>query len=88
VTEYLYRYDASRKRNQVMLSFNVKEGSVPSEDVEEVLQALNSNGNMAQNISSNGLAKNHVRYMVGGTEPVPYERVFRFGRCDRYTAWV
>ena len=88
VTEYLYRYDASGRRSHVMLSFNVREGSVPSEDVEEVLRALNKNGDRAKNISNNGLAKNHVRYMVGGTEPVPYERVFRFGRCDRYTAWV
>ena len=71
-----------------MLSFNVKEDSIPSIDVKEVLEALNANGERAQNISSNELAKNHVRYMVGGTEPVPNERVFQLGRCDRYTAWV
>ena len=70
-----------------MLSFNVKEGSVPSEDVEEVLKALNAKRDRAQDISNNGLAKNHVRYMVGGNEPVPNERIFRFGRCDRFTAW-
>ena len=68
-----------------MLSFNVKEGSVPSEDVQEVLKALNKTGDRAQDISDNVLAKNHVRYMVGGNEHVENERIFRFGTCHRYT---
>ena len=70
-----------------MLSFNVKEGSVPSDDVQEVLNALNGEGYLAQDISDNVLAKNHVKYMVGGTEKVPNECIYRFGRCYRYTLW-
>ena len=87
VTEYLFRYDASSGRSYIMLSFNVKEGSVPSKDVQEVLAALSSAGYAAENISSNLLAMDHLRYMVGGNEHVPNERIIRFGRCDRYTAW-
>ena len=87
VTEFLYRYDASGKTSRVMLSFNVKQGSVPSDDVKEVLKELKFKGNRAWDISHNELAKNHVRYMVGGTEPVQNEYIFRFGRCGRYTAW-
>lgn len=34
----------------------------------------------ASDISDNELAKSHARYMIGGSQEVPNERVFRFGR--------
>jgi threonine dehydratase len=89
VTEYLYRRDSSGNRSRIMLSFNVLEGSSPAQDIQTVLAALNnpdsSNEIRAEDISGNRLAKNHVRYMIGGTEIIPNERIFRFGRCDRYS---
>lgn len=37
-------------------------------------------------ISDNEMAKSHGRYMIGGSQAVPDERVFRFGQpainCD------
>lgn len=89
VTEYLYRRDSSGNRSRIMLSFNVLEGSSPPQDVQKVLAALNNpdagNEIRAEDISGNRLAKNHVRYMIGGTEIIPNERIFRFGRCDRHS---
>ena len=89
MTEYLYRRDSSGNRSRIMLSFNVLEGSSPPQDVQKVLAALNNpdagNEIRAEDISGNRLAKNHVRYMIGGTEIIPNERIFRFGRCDRHS---
>ena len=40
-----------------------------------------------QDISNDELAKSHARYLVGGKQDVPHERIFRFGTWDAFS-WI
>lgn len=61
-----------------MLSFRVDPKS-RKEEVKDILAALEMNDMKGYDISDDELAKSHARYMVGGCQTVPDERIFRFG---------
>ncbi|KAF9012364.1 tryptophan synthase beta subunit-like PLP-dependent enzyme [Cyathus striatus] len=82
VTEFIYRYNISGDRAHVLLSFKLGSGSRPSE-VKEVLEALQKEDMKGFDISDDELAKSHARYMIGGCQDVPNERVFRFAFPER-----
>jgi threonine dehydratase len=82
VTEFIYRYNVSGDRAHVLLSFKVDSLS-RSAEVKEVLAALEASDMKGYDISDDEMAKSHARYMIGGCQQVPHERVFRFGKFDR-----
>lgn len=79
MTEFIYRYNISGDRAHVLLSFKLQSGSRENE-VQEILTALEKEDMKGFDISDDEMAKSHVRYMIGGTQKVENERIFRFGR--------
>lgn len=47
-------------------------------EIQGVLQALEQEGFRATDISENEFVKTHGRYLIGGREQPPHERIFRF----------
>ncbi|THU95634.1 threonine ammonia-lyase [Dendrothele bispora CBS 962.96] len=84
VTEFIYRYNPNTLPDRAHILFSFKL-STPSRDVEikELLQALEAADMKGYDISDNELAKSHGRYMIGGPQCVPNERVFRFEFPER-----
>ncbi|RDB25340.1 Threonine dehydratase, mitochondrial [Hypsizygus marmoreus] len=85
VTEFIYRYNVSGDRAHVMLSFKIDSMSRTTE-VNEVLAALEASDMKGFDISDDEMAKSHARYMIGGCQSVPNERVFRFEFPERPNA--
>lgn len=52
-------------------------------ELKSILDGLNKAGMHAVDISDNELVKSHARYLIGGREPVPNERLFRFQFPER-----
>ena len=52
-------------------------------ELKGILDGLNKAGMHAVDISDNELVKSHARYLIGGREPVPNERLFRFQFPER-----
>lgn len=52
-------------------------------EVDSIISALSTSGMRAIDISSNEMAKSHGRYLVGGRQQVPNERLFRFEFPER-----
>ncbi|GLB37455.1 putative threonine ammonia-lyase [Lyophyllum shimeji] len=85
VTEFIYRYNVTGDRAHVMLSFRVDSTSRTTE-VKEVLAALKAADMKGIDISDDEMAKSHARYMIGGCQAVPNERIFRFEFPERPNA--
>ncbi|KAJ7647289.1 tryptophan synthase beta subunit-like PLP-dependent enzyme [Roridomyces roridus] len=84
VTEFIYRYNcySSPDRAHVFLSFRLESGSRATE-VPALLKALEAEDMVGFDISDNEMAKSHGRYMIGGSQVVPNERVLRFEFPER-----
>ncbi|KDR75861.1 hypothetical protein GALMADRAFT_248592 [Galerina marginata CBS 339.88] len=82
VTEFIYRYNVSGDRAHVLLSFKLQSSSREAE-VRDLLSALEREDMKGFDISDDEMAKSHVRYMIGGCQKVPHERVFRFEFPER-----
>ena len=54
-----------------------------TDDVANIISMLSSKGMRAFDASSNDMAKDHARHLVGGRNTVPNERVFRFSFPER-----
>lgn len=80
ITEFNYRY--SDDENAVVFAgIALRHGE---EETSSLLHKLKENGFEVIDISSNELAKMHVRYMVGGHGgDIPNERLFRFEFPER-----
>ena len=84
VTEFNYRY-ASAAEAHVFAGVHF----AGAEDRQGVLQRLRDEGYPVLDLSGDDLAKEHVRYMVGGRVPgLPDERLFRFEFPERPGALV
>ncbi|KAL0956577.1 hypothetical protein HGRIS_002715 [Hohenbuehelia grisea] len=81
VTEFIYRYNQPDTAH-VFLSFKVDTLS-RSTEVAGILQALETEGMKGFDVSDNEMAKSHGRYMIGGCQAVPNERLFRFEFPER-----
>lgn len=81
VTEFIYRYNKSTApdRAHVLVSFKVDPKKRKLE-LESLLKEFADGGMQGHDISDNELAKSHGRYMIGGSQLVPDERIFRFGK--------
>lgn len=52
-------------------------------EVSSIINALSSSGMRGTDISTNEMAKSHGRYLIGGRQRVPHERLFRFEFPER-----
>jgi len=80
-TEFIYRY-SNPERAQIFLSFKL-ESTSRSKEVADVLTALDQQNMKGFDISDDEMAKTHARYMIGGCQNVPNERLFRFEFPER-----
>jgi threonine dehydratase len=81
VTEFNYRMQGGGERAHIFLglSLNGVAGEIPAE-----VARLRTAGYVVHDMSSNEMAKLHVRYMIGGTAGgVPDELVYRFEFPER-----
>lgn len=80
VTEFVYRYNKSTApdRAHVLVSFKV-DAKKRAAEIKSLLNEFEAGGMKGYDISDNELAKSHGRYLIGGSQPVPNERIFRFG---------
>lgn len=65
VTEFSYRHDESNRAN-VIVSVQAKRGTPQDEDKAKLVESLSSNGYLVRDLSTNELAKTHVRHLAGG----------------------
>jgi len=80
VTEFNYRY-SSAKAAQIFVGVSLSQGK-PERD--SLLEALGTGGFRVRDMTDNEMAKQHVRYMVGGhAHTLEHERVFRFEFPER-----
>lgn len=80
ITEFNYRYSDSAKAH-IFAGVQLTGGSA---ERREILAALTAAGYPVVDLSSNEMAKLHVRHMVGGRSPaVANERLFRFEFPER-----
>uniref|UniRef100_A0A0W0FH08 Threonine dehydratase n=2 Tax=Moniliophthora roreri TaxID=221103 RepID=A0A0W0FH08_MONRR len=87
VTEFLYRFNnySSPDRAHLLFSFKLESTNRKAE-ISALLKSLEENDMKGHDISDNELAKSHARYMIGGTQFVQNERVFRFEFPERPNA--
>jgi threonine dehydratase len=80
VTEFIYRFNcySTPERAHLLFSFKLQSNNRDKE-LRELLAALEAADMHGRDISDNEMAKSHGRYMIGGSQQVPNERVFRFG---------
>jgi len=75
ITEFNYRFSCSRQAN-IFVGLRLANGET---ELHSMIDDLGEQGYAAQDLSSNELAKLHVRYMVGGRPQEPLnERLFSF----------
>jgi threonine dehydratase len=80
ITEFNYRYSDS-KNAHIFVGVQLRHGEA---EQTELVARLRDSGYTVEDLSSNELAKLHVRHMVGGRSPgVQNERLFRFEFPER-----
>ncbi|CAK5265751.1 unnamed protein product [Mycena citricolor] len=85
ITEFIYRFNCHGppERAHVFLSCKLDTTSRPRE-VAAILEALAAKEMIGFDISDNEMAKSHARYMIGGPQIVPNERIFSFGTAAEF----
>ena len=85
VTEFNYRY-SSAKAAQIFVGVSLSQGK-PERDA--LIEALGTGGFRVRDMTDNEMAKQHVRYMVGGhARGLAHERLYRFEFPERPGALV
>lgn len=76
ITEFNYRYQDANAA-QIFVSMELKEGK---KELESMIARLEKAGYHTENMSDNELAKEHLRYMIGGSSAsLQNEYLFGFG---------
>ncbi len=79
ITEFNYRM-ADANQATIFVGFNIKTAL----EIVQILEKLSTNGFEAHDLSTNELAKTHVRHMVGGRcDTATDERLFHFDFPER-----
>lgn len=73
ITEFKYRFNIY-ERAHVLYSVGVHK----EEELESMVQRLQSGGFTTVDLTDNELAKDHLRHLVGGRSDLPHEILFRF----------
>lgn len=84
VTEFSYRYSTAEAAN-VLIGITVS-ASNRTRAVNDLIERLEQGGMSARDISSDELAKSHLRYLVGGRSSAENERAFTFEFPERQGA--
>jgi threonine dehydratase len=79
ITEFNYRY-ADPAEAHIFLGIALKGGVA---EKNEIIGLLDENGFEVTDLSSNDMARQHIRHMVGGRADVANERVLRFEFPER-----
>lgn len=80
ITEFNYRYSHDQDA-RIFVGVQISEGG---QEREELVNSLSESGYPVIDLTDNDIAKNHVRYMVGGhASCVTNEKVFRFEFPER-----
>jgi len=81
VTEFSYRYS---KPDFAHILFGVSVNALTRDaDLASLIQRLASEGMPAQDLSTDELAKSHIRYLIGGRSAVSNEKVYMFEFPER-----
>ena len=79
ITEFNYRI-ADRREAHIFVGIALKGGIV---EKHEIIGALREHGFPVTDLSSNDMARLHIRHMVGGRADVDHERILRFQFPER-----
>ncbi len=80
ITEFNYRYSHDRDAH-IFVGLQIRPGSGDREDIVSILE---KEGYAVTDMTDNGMAKNHIRHMVGGHAPeINNELVYRFEFPER-----
>lgn len=84
ITEFIYRYNCYSSPDRAHIIFSLRlESHDRASEIGKLLSDLAKEDMKGLDISDNELAKSHGRYMIGGSQVVPHERVLRFGMLFR-----
>jgi len=81
VTEFGYRYSKPTAAD-VLIGITAS-ASTRERDVKDLIKRLEQKGMTAKDLSSDELAKSHIRYLVGGRSSAENERLFAFEFPER-----
>ena len=84
VTEFCYRYAKADAAN-VLLGIQLS-ASTRTRDLADLIRRLEEDGMKARDLSSDEIAKSHIRYLVGGRSNAENERLFAFEFPERQGA--
>ena len=79
ITEFNDRYQDA-KQAEIFVGVRLDEGE---KQLQDLISLLQKNSYSAENLTDNELAKEHLRYMVGGIAAVENEYLFGFGFPER-----
>lgn len=79
VTEFNYRYQ-DQNNAQIFVGIQLSGGQ---KQLDALIAALTAAGYSTENLTDNELAKEHLRYMIGGSANVRNEYLFGFGFPER-----
>ena len=74
ITEFNYRY-ADQAQAQIFVGIELKQGIA---EKQEIIAQLSEHGFPVTDLSSNDMARQHIRHMVGGRAAVTNEHIYRF----------
>ncbi|KAF7044173.1 hypothetical protein CFC21_053435 [Triticum aestivum] len=74
ITEFKYRYDSNGKEALVLYSV----GIYTDHELKAMVERMESSELKTVNLTDNDLAKDHLRYFIGGRSEVKDELVYRF----------
>ncbi|KAF9029062.1 threonine dehydratase I [Hymenopellis radicata] len=87
VTEFIYRYNCYSPSDRAHIIFSIQlESNDRTTEIDKLLSDLSKEDMKGFDISDNEFAKSHGRYMIGGSQVVPDERVLRFEFPERPNA--
>ncbi len=84
ITEFNYRF-ADQHQAQIFVGIALKEGI---EEKQEIIEQLTDHGFPVTDLSSNNMARQHIRHMVGGRANVENERLYQFEFPERAGALI
>ena len=79
ITEFNYRFADSREAH-IFVGIALKQGVA---EKREIIEQLRAHGFAVTDLSSNDMARLHIRHMVGGRADVANERILRFEFPER-----
>ncbi|KZL85115.1 threonine ammonia- biosynthetic [Colletotrichum incanum] len=83
VTEFSYRYATDEVANVLIGISLTAPASQRTQELQMLLERIQSHDMSVTDLSGDELAKSHIRYLVGGRSNVPNERLYMFNFPER-----